>query len=777
MSLENIPDGEARATERIVEHIRAEVASTFDRTGFAPRDAHPKAHGLVRATLTVGDDVPDDLRHGVFATPGAEYATWVRFSNAAGKVAADDAKDVRGMAIKVMGVEGPSALGGTRTTQDFVMIDAPRFFIPDAVQYAKFFANQKWYLLHPARWRLLIIAVTMRSRPYSPLAPTYFSATPYMLGHEAIKFRARPLAAPLAAPRRKPSPNRLYESLHYHLSQGPFQFAFEVQRRTNPNTMPIEDPTHEWSEADSSFVRVATLTIPRQNFSGGAQTALGEQLSFSPWNSLTAHRPIGGINRVRRAVYEAISEQRHRLNDAPMAEPTPSSVDDVRSDEPPMHPSVHDNVRQHEFAAVCDIAPGKLGSLRALLADINSELPRGGRAFDPNARVPLHDIDTLHFARFVIMEDTKLILSCNFDGDLDQFLGDLDAACGDGLADVFEHCEGFPGRDGVEQYLRDHRVPASAFFVGAVGRSVHRVRAEQALREHIENYLDDHAPERGWDSIGPQQIRARIRHHVFGEVSKEWLYVPEPKIESIRGKVLAVAGVVAAALTGGLWWWIGTRGMFALAVFIVSMIGVWNLFLRRLLLEDTMDDEHREPLAENTGVFEGPAPVQNWLNVIVPIKPTKFRNFLLTKILWVIYLFARKDQVHGKLDGIRTIMFARWLITENPRRLVFFSNYGGTWEAYLDEFINEAGGWLTSVWSHTVNFPRTRPLFSEGAKHASAFKHWARHYQTNAEVWYTAYPDPSVRNINQNSEIRRGLYGSMTDQEVLEWLRLLNRAN
>ena len=81
--------------------------------------------------------------------------------------------------------------------------------------------------------------------------------------------------------------------------------------------MPVEDPSVEWDEAVSPFVTVATLKIPKQTFDSEPQMAYCEALSFTPWHSLPEHQPIGGINRIRKVVYERASTLRHTANGVP----------------------------------------------------------------------------------------------------------------------------------------------------------------------------------------------------------------------------------------------------------------------------------------------------------------------------------------------------------------------------------------------------------------------------------------------------------------------------
>ena len=86
--------------------------------------------------------------------------------------------------------------------------------------------------------------------------------------------------------------------------------------------MPVEDPTIVWDEIKAPFIEVATIRIPKQQFNSEAQQTFCENLSYTPWHALAEHRPVGGINRVRKTVYEGISLLRHKLNKAPRVEPT-----------------------------------------------------------------------------------------------------------------------------------------------------------------------------------------------------------------------------------------------------------------------------------------------------------------------------------------------------------------------------------------------------------------------------------------------------------------------
>ena len=319
---EIVPPGEADAVRIIVRAIEDRVRAAA-KSGPARRDAHPKAHGCVRAEFRVLDDLPPALRVGVFAATRT-FNAWVRFSNGSATPQPDAIGDGRGMAIKLMGVtQRPS------TTQDFLMISHPAFFVRNAADYVDFqTASNQWRFFFPGfnpfhfRLHELLVARAIAGQTVvNPLNTRYWSMTPYCFGGAACKFSARP-AGPPSPFTATDSPDFLRANLALHLGQANASFDFLVQLRAQPDAMPIEDPTIVWDENAASFVPVASITIPPQSFDSPEQHEFCENLSFNPWHCVEAHRPLGGINRVRRTVYETISRLRHDLNGMPQREPT-----------------------------------------------------------------------------------------------------------------------------------------------------------------------------------------------------------------------------------------------------------------------------------------------------------------------------------------------------------------------------------------------------------------------------------------------------------------------
>jgi hypothetical protein len=124
-----------------------------------------------------------------------------------------------------------------------------------------------------------------------------------------VKFGARPCTRQAVAAVDRGRPNFLREEMQAELN-GEGCFELVVQPQVEGKNMPVEDPTVLWSERDSPFVKVATVTVPPQEFETERQNDFCESLSFSPWHALPAHRPIGGLNRVRKAVY--LEDTRYR---------------------------------------------------------------------------------------------------------------------------------------------------------------------------------------------------------------------------------------------------------------------------------------------------------------------------------------------------------------------------------------------------------------------------------------------------------------------------------
>lgn len=316
---EVIPDNEATQIQRAVDNFINVIKVT--QTDYAARGAHAKGHACVKAYFVVDKDIAPQLQHGIFAMPGQVYKSWIRFSNGSSNMAKSDdpAKDSRGMAIKLLDIESSST-----QTQEFLAHNSPAFFSVDLEDYNQLVESDgnkiKYFLMgyNPFNWRLRELSHvidTLAPPPYSPVWDEYFSNTAYKLGPHNIKFMMRSCANPIKQhSANQTNPNFLRETLAGELDSDSACMKFLVQLQDADKLMPIEDPSILWKESDSPFIPLATVNIMQQQFNLPEQQQFCEDLSFSPWNGLDAHRPIGALNRVRKIVYQASSDYRHKTN-------------------------------------------------------------------------------------------------------------------------------------------------------------------------------------------------------------------------------------------------------------------------------------------------------------------------------------------------------------------------------------------------------------------------------------------------------------------------------
>jgi hypothetical protein len=318
------------------------------------RDAHPKAHGCVKANFRILSKLPKELAKGVFK-PGEQYCAWVRYSNSNEDPNRSDARsDGRGMAIKLLGVQGETLVGEHKNagTQDFIMISDPVFFINDARDYATVVREQNKED-GPSILRLLAAiglkgamnaAAITSLYNRNPFEAQYWSMVPYQLGigkdAKAVKFKSQPcgydeLSATDKAFYRDPDipadspPNFLRETLRTTLDAGSPCMEFLVQVRTP--SMSVEDSMTEWSPKAAPFQKVATLYFPApQNFDTPAQNLACEDMSYTPWHALEEHKPLGALNRIRKVVYQRISAFRRQNNNAPREEPPSFQLDQCK---------------------------------------------------------------------------------------------------------------------------------------------------------------------------------------------------------------------------------------------------------------------------------------------------------------------------------------------------------------------------------------------------------------------------------------------------------------
>jgi hypothetical protein len=340
-------DGEAETVAQMLESLRHISTVTYEDSGHALRSVHAKSHGILRGTLTVLDDLPQAYAQGVFAEPGAFEAV-VRLSTTPGDVLDDKVSTPRGLAMKLVGVQGARVEGSEEdTTQDFVMVNGPVFAAPTAKKFA---GNLK--LLAPTTDKAPSLKVALSAvlrgtekaleavggesallkslgghAATNPLGETYFTQAPILFGPYMAKLSLAPVSANLKAlkdaqVKLSDTHDGLREAIQEHFATAGGEWELRVQLCTDIARMPIEDSSVEWSQEESPYFPVARLKMASQaGWSEALSKAVDDGMRFNPWHALAAHRPIGSIMRVRKAAYAMSSAFRFERSGVKQAEP------------------------------------------------------------------------------------------------------------------------------------------------------------------------------------------------------------------------------------------------------------------------------------------------------------------------------------------------------------------------------------------------------------------------------------------------------------------------
>jgi hypothetical protein len=407
--------------------------------------------------------------------------------------------------------------------------------------------------------------------------------------------------------------------------------------------------------------------------------------------------------------------------------------------------------------------------LRSGERELRERLERAGAEPGSNEFVPFAALEGTHFGRLLLLDQAVdldgaaipacVILMSDFDGPLDPYLERLVDLAGAGLDRLFGQCEGYPGgtpgRAERLAYLRAHLVKNDAFYVNTIGRTVEQIRQEAQLREAIEGFLD--CSERELQGREPLAARAAIRDFVAGQPALAWARRPA------RGPGLLFQEKLHKVAV--------PLGLLLASPLILWGLPLYLLVLRLKELRDPAphlkpDPEHVARLAAIEDLLE-----QNQFSALGFVKPGLFRRFTAIGVLFLTNYTARHLFNRANLAGIKTIHFARWTFLDGRRRVIFSSNYDGSLESYMDDFIDKIAWGLNAAFSNGYGFPRTRFLVLDGANDELAFKDFLRRHQLPTQVWYSAYPQLSALNIENNARIRAGLYGRMSQEQAAEWLR------
>jgi hypothetical protein len=488
---------------------------------------------------------------------------------------------------------------------------------------------------------------------------------------------------------------------------------------------------------------------------------------------------------------------------------------------------------QSSFVVVAPVIEDRVSGLKALLSSMNDRpgMARRDNSIVPfgefenlhYARFVVLDDQTLRdFEEYgAPIPDFAVLLAFmgDCDGPADELLADMARLAAPGLRQIFSCCLGFTPTSDLLAWMKAHSRTPAANYVNWVGRTVKQIRAEAALRDELVKCVKDRQDEFARDE--PQEVRAKLTAHcepllengkisltraqraplgwsvrnalhyaiIPGALLLPWLLAIQfltplpPRFFWIVVPFVALGAIVFLSLIR--WLPVAFTAILVIGLWLLPLFLLFPLLLAPALLAivvflwvlrhyEKSEPEiiHRPAVAQ---ILELAAledhDVTNQYTALGSVKPNRFRRWLFPVFLWFIDYFARHVYTRGHLGRIRNIHFACWVFIDGKRRLIFTSNYDGSHEAYMDDFINKAGWALNLSFNCGLGYPRTRWVIKDGIDDELKFKYTQRRHQKPTETWYRAYPGLTVYDLERNARVRAGFERrTMNDTEVRAWL-------
>jgi hypothetical protein len=313
--LEKVHPNESALIDETAQHIKSLILQNFNKHSHAYRGTHLKTQGLVKGTMTVRDNLSEDFIQGLFQ-PGKVYNVIMRYANEPFKIDPDTTPGPRGVGMKVF-------LDRDKT-QDILMNNAPILELTDVETTRDIFAIRDKYFEDQEGMEKELKKRDDTKKQMAPfqlpntdiMGMQFFQQAPFRFGPYIGKFSLVPSKSQYAKTHGKvpkdASPTILREWIEEYYLDSDAEYTLSVQLCENVDTEPIEDTSVEWK---TTFHELADIVFPKQEaFSAKRRVFWEEKMRLDPWAGMEQHKPVGGVNRVRRGVYGKSREQRQDLN-------------------------------------------------------------------------------------------------------------------------------------------------------------------------------------------------------------------------------------------------------------------------------------------------------------------------------------------------------------------------------------------------------------------------------------------------------------------------------
>ncbi len=373
-------------------------------------------------------------------------------------------------------------------------------------------------------------------------------------------------------------------------------------------------------------------------------------------------------------------------------------------------------------------------------------------------------VNTVHLARWVIVPSdpkknigTSLFYSANIDGTEANHLNTITTTkqLKDDLNEILDHCAGFDKVDkdnssSVVAYLKKYSIKTQGFYVGAPNRSVEQIKNEVKLYDHLREFVGKNGKK--WKT--KREAYKAIKANLANDPQWNWArkHYELPKINFLMTGLLVLLLLAILPLL--------------ILYIIVLQIVEWNYKGFEMTQSDLNQDRLTALKDEEDFIY------QNQLSQIFEVK-SGLRRIGLKLFLFIVTYGGKYLFVKGVLFHTPTIHFARWVLLDNGKRFIFFSNFDGSYDEYLGDFVDHNGWGLNSIYGAAVGYPRTLFMFAGGSYKIAEFMGWGRKTQVSTQIWYSAYPWHGLQQIVDKSKLRTELFnsGDLSDEKIAEMLR------
>lgn len=420
-------------------------------------------------------------------------------------------------------------------------------------------------------------------------------------------------------------------------------------------------------------------------------------------------------------------------------------------------------MKQNSITILVPVIPDKVHDLLTQLKEVKSKSQEG-------IAKDLDGLEIIHYARWVVIDhgkswinddqkrEPKLLFVVDYDGKESDMLNKVCESSSTILDLIYVFCKDYPPLNTITPdsrigYLASHVIRDAAVYIGAPGRSVVQIQNEKRLRDFIREFLNS----KSWQGVPAQTVFEEIKSKV--KSSNEFAFLDTEKKSMPRINYLGMLILVVVLL--------------AMIPILIPWVLIVHFFYERKDLNFTRKRSQLDNDFLNDLELYEDWQNQNQFTQLVDMKEGKVR-LISIKFMFLLSNFLIKLLFNqGNLMGIPTIHFAKWVMFEDNSRVLFFSNFDGSWQQYLGDFIDNSGWGLTGIFSNTKVFPKTNFLITGGAYKEEYFLAWSRNSELVTNYWYSAYPDLSIKNVNNNSKIRVKLMKNLSKRQAAKFLKLL----